>query len=155
MVVPAPRLRRVALVVLLDRCRRTALLVQWAGAWAPLAGGVGFGSSYEVAAAAVARVRTGSAEVRYGAVVGHVWATGPAWSGTRVERRLLLAVPAGPLDARAVRNLAEAGPLPARWWTAAELRESGVPVRPPELPEVVDGYLDGRLPDGPLTLDWR
>ncbi|WP_405728574.1 hypothetical protein OG607_26815 [Streptomyces sp. NBC_01537] len=97
----------------------------------------------------------GSAGVRYGAVVGHVWASEPqSPSGIRIERRLLLVIPASPLDTDAVRNLAENGPLPARWWTPVELRESGVRVAPPELPDVVDGYWDGWLPDGPLTLDW-
>jgi hypothetical protein len=153
--IPAPRLRRVVLVVLLDRRRRTALLVKWAGLWSPLAARVRGGSSYKEAADEAVRVRAGNVAMGYGAVVGHVWATKPEpRSGARIERRLLLATPVDPLSAGAVRRLAAVGPLPARWWTPGELRESGVPVAPPELANVVDGYWDGWLPDGPLTLEW-
>lgn len=155
MTVPAPRLRRVVLIVLLDRCRRTALLVKRAGLWSPLTARIPGGSSYQKSAAQVVQARAGNVTFRYGAVVGHVWASWPEpRSGTRIERRLLLAIPADPLSADAARRLAVTGPLPARWWTPGELRESGVPVVPPELADVVDGYWEGWLPDGPLTLEW-
>lgn len=41
----------------------------------------------------------------------------------------------------------------ARWWTTAELRSAKVVVEPVELLDFMDGYWDGWLPDGEISLD--
>jgi hypothetical protein len=152
--IPAPRLRRVLLMVLLERQRRAMLLVQWTGSWSPLAVRVTGGSSYVDVASETVRARLGNVSVRYGAVVGHLWASRPQpISGVCVERRLLLVIPSEPLSSQSVQRLADESPLPLRWWTAEQLRSVEADVFPPELPNVVDGYWEGWLPDGPITLD--
>ncbi|MGW6604264.1 hypothetical protein [Streptomyces sp. NPDC055036] len=74
---------------------------------------------------------------------------------TRIERRLLLAIPQTPFPPGSARRIASGCPRRARWWTPDQLRECAAPVQPAELPDIVDGYWDGWLPDGPLTLDWN
>lgn len=151
---PAPRLRRVLLMALLERRSRAVLLVDWAGFWSPLAVRVTGVSSYVDAVSETVRVLLGDAPVRYGAVVGHLWATHPQpESGIRVERRPMFVIPTAPLCTGIIDRLADQLPSPARWWTSEQLRKAGVTVFPPELPEVVEGYWDGWLPDGPLTMD--
>lgn len=155
MVIPAPRLRRVVLVALLDRQRRTVLLTDQEGAWSPVACHAtrpGHSSAY-----AVNYVKTlGIPPVRIGAVVGRIWASMPAAaSGRRIERQLLLAISDDPLPAAFEPHFSTLGRNQStRWWTPDQLRRDAVPVLPKELPDVVDGYWDGWLPDGPLTLDW-
>lgn len=41
----------------------------------------------------------------------------------------------------------------ARWWTTAELRSAHVKVEPLQLLDFMDGYWEGRLPDGEVSLD--
>ena len=55
--VPAPRLRRVLLLTLMERLNRTMLLVKWAGFWSPLAIRVGGRSTYMDTASAAVHAR--------------------------------------------------------------------------------------------------
>lgn len=152
--IPAPRLRRVLLLLLLERSSRAMLLVQWRGSWSPLAVRVTGRSSYLNVASQTVHARLGNVPVRYGAVVGHLWASGPQpGSGVRVERRLLLGVPSEPLLSQSLQRLVDESPLPLRWWTPEQLRSAEAGVLPPELPNIVDGYWEGWIPDGPITLD--
>ncbi|GGK64259.1 hypothetical protein [Streptomyces flaveus] len=41
----------------------------------------------------------------------------------------------------------------ARWWTTAELRSARALVEPAELLDFMDGYWDGWLPDGEISLE--
>ncbi|WP_037614859.1 hypothetical protein [Streptomyces aureus] len=41
----------------------------------------------------------------------------------------------------------------AEWWTTAELRRSGEQVEPAELLDFMDGYWEGWLPDGEISLE--
>lgn len=41
----------------------------------------------------------------------------------------------------------------ARWWTVAGLRSARALVEPVELPDFMDGYWDGWLPDGEISLE--
>ncbi|MFE0739109.1 NUDIX domain-containing protein [Streptomyces sp. NPDC058855] len=41
----------------------------------------------------------------------------------------------------------------AQWWTTAELRSARVLVEPAELLDFMDGYWDGWLPDGEISLE--
>ncbi|MGW5710130.1 hypothetical protein [Streptomyces olivaceus] len=40
----------------------------------------------------------------------------------------------------------------ARWWTTAELRDGGTHVEPEVLLDLIDGYWEGWLPDGVISL---
>ncbi|MFF8843412.1 hypothetical protein ACF08N_11870 [Streptomyces sp. NPDC015127] len=40
----------------------------------------------------------------------------------------------------------------ARWWTVSGLRSAATPVEPPQLLDLVDGYWEGWLPDGEVSL---
>lgn len=40
----------------------------------------------------------------------------------------------------------------ARWWTVPALEREQVPIDPPELLDLVDGYWNGWLPDGEVSL---
>lgn len=40
-----------------------------------------------------------------------------------------------------------------RWWSLAEL--AAVTTRPTDLALVIQGYWEGWLPDGPLSVDWE
>jgi hypothetical protein len=42
--------------------------------------------------------------------------------------------------------------ITARWWTVSELRSQRVAVEPPQLLDLADGYWDGWLPDGEVSL---
>lgn len=41
----------------------------------------------------------------------------------------------------------------ARWWTVAQLRAEGAGVEPFQLLDLMDGYWQGWLPDGEISLD--
>lgn len=41
----------------------------------------------------------------------------------------------------------------ARWWTSAQLRADDAVVAPAVLPDFIDGYWDGWLPDGEISLE--
>ncbi|MFE2744280.1 hypothetical protein ACFXKX_07935 [Streptomyces scopuliridis] len=41
----------------------------------------------------------------------------------------------------------------ARWWTVAQLRAEGAGVEPVQLLDLIDGYWEGWLPDGEISLD--
>ncbi|MDX2677221.1 MULTISPECIES: hypothetical protein [Streptomyces] len=59
-----------------------------------------------------------------------------------------------------VRSVAESWPPSVRfalapeacWWTTAELRSAGAVVDPAELLDFMDGYWEGWLPDGEISL---
>ncbi|MER5462871.1 hypothetical protein ABT010_19745 [Streptomyces sp. NPDC002668] len=40
----------------------------------------------------------------------------------------------------------------ARWWAVAALRSEQVAVAPAQMLDLVDGYWEGRLPDGEVSL---
>jgi ADP-ribose pyrophosphatase YjhB (NUDIX family) len=60
-----------------------------------------------------------------------------------------------------VRSAAESWPPSVRfalapeacWWTTAELRSAGAVVDPAELLDFMDGYWEGWLPDGEISLE--
>lgn len=155
MVIPAPRLQRVVLVAILDRDRGTVLLSDQEGSWSPMACPAADPDHSSAHAANYARA-LGIPTVHIGAVVGRIWASMPAAaSGGRIERQLLLTIPDEPLSSADLGRISTLGHArPTRWWSPAELRRDAVRVLPSELPDVVDGYWEGWLPDGPLTLAW-
>ncbi|MEV0908553.1 hypothetical protein [Streptomyces hokutonensis] len=84
--------------------------------------------------------------LRIAAVVGRL----PAGRDRdRVEYLVLAAPPAAvwPHDVRA--RLASG----ARWWTTAQLRDAGVSVEPGTLTLLMEGYWEGWLPDGEISLE--
>lgn len=91
---------------------------------------------------------TGWPQVRQGLVVGHRWAT-PPWGiagAMRVEERVLIVRCAAGADA--------SDPVAEVAWTHRQhlaLHLSGEDLKTTR--DLVDGYLDGWLPDGGITLD--
>lgn len=84
--------------------------------------------------------------LRLGAVIGHL----PAGGSRGSAEYIVLAAPAATDWPQDVRALMDPG---ARWWSTAELRDSGVAVEPETLPLLIDGYWEGWLPDGVVSLE--
>ncbi|MEU0677921.1 hypothetical protein ABZ330_34580 [Streptomyces sp. NPDC006172] len=74
----------------------------------------------------------------------------PASAVHRCEEYFVLAAPAAGAWPCDVRALVASG---ARWWTTAELRDAAVRVEPPVLLDLIDGYWEGWLPDGVVSLE--
>lgn len=91
------------------------------------------------------RRERGFPAVRIGAVVGRL----PAGAARPVEEYVVLAAPACDRWPRDVRALMAPE---ARWWDTAALRRSGDAVEPETLPLFLDGYWEGWLPDGVISL---
>ncbi|MFF3373512.1 hypothetical protein ACFYXF_11250 [Streptomyces sp. NPDC002680] len=84
--------------------------------------------------------------VRIGAVVGRL----PAGHDRDHEEYLVLAAPPAAAWPDDVRARLAAG---ARWWSTAQLRAAGVPVEPGSLVLLIEGYWEGWLPDGEISLE--
>ncbi|WP_225100322.1 hypothetical protein [Streptomyces sp. CoH27] len=81
-----------------------------------------------------------------GAVVGRL----PTGTARPVEEYVVLAAPACGRWPRDVRVLMAPG---ACWWDTAALRKSGAAVEPETLPLFLDGYWEGWLPGGVISLE--
>ncbi|TLQ46359.1 NUDIX hydrolase [Streptomyces marianii] len=90
------------------------------------------------------RRNLGLPPLRIAPVIGRIRATG----ADGPERFVVLVAPAlaWPADVRVLLH------PDARWWTVAQIRASQTPLDPPPLIDLIDGYWDGWLPDGPITL---
>ncbi|WP_416520554.1 hypothetical protein [Streptomyces achromogenes] len=92
------------------------------------------------------RRELGFPALRTGSVTGRL----PAGTARAAEEYLVLAAPASgdwPQDVRALMATA------ARWWDTAGLRESGAAVEPEALLLLIDGYWEGWLPAGVVSLE--
>lgn len=140
-------------MVPIDPVRRAAMLIRGRDGWSTWRARVNNGADYEAAAIRlVGRLFPMVAAVEVAPVVGHLWATPPLpGTGARTEARLFLAITPG----MAERSSASGGEQTrSRWFSHEELTQRQGAMHPPELPSVIDGYWDGWLPDGPLTLEW-
>lgn len=104
------------------------------------------GESFRRAAAHHLRRELRLPALRIAPVTGRL----PASGGRRHEEYFVLAVPAAGAWPCDVRALLATG---ARWWTTAELRATDVRVEPPVLLDLIDGYWEGWLPDGVVSLE--
>lgn len=82
--------------------------------------------------------------VTRGTVTGRLRVSGRG--GGPCEADVVILKAAGPVDARLVD-------VSARWWPVAGLAEAGVGLFPAELGLLVEGYVQGWIPDGVITLD--
>lgn len=135
-VVIDPAARRFLLVP-----NRTAAPVTWSVPAHPMQPGE---SLYRAAARCLRRELRLPA-LRIAAVTGRL----PASDQRRYEEYFVLVAPAVMAWPCGVRLLLAPD---ARWWTTAELRDTGVRVEPEALLDLIDGYWEGWLPDGVIAL---
>lgn len=148
-----PSLRRIAHLLLLDRSRECALLSTEGPVLTPPAVSLRPGQDFHQAVTEAARSWWGVEALPISPLIGHGWATAlGSPSSLRSERRLLMTSLAH-LPEPARSNLGE-GPARSRWWPLAALRQYPGLTSPLDLHLIVEGYWDGWLPDGPLSLDW-
>ncbi|MFF6996056.1 hypothetical protein ACFY93_14085 [Streptomyces sp. NPDC008313] len=146
--VPAPA--AVIRPVVIDRAEHRFLLspaqLRCGDAWSVPAVPVRAGEPYRRTAVRYLLWETGLPCLRIAPVVGVLPAVG---GRQRVEYVVLARSETGvwPYD---VRSLWSPG---ARWWNTAELRDTGVLVEPETLPLLMDGYWEGWLPDGEVSLE--
>lgn len=135
-VVIAPAARRFLLVP-----NRTAAPVTWSVPAHPMQPG----ESLYGAAARCLRRELRLPALRIAAVTGRL----PVSDQHRYEEYFVLVAPAARAWPCGVRLLLTPD---ARWWTTAELRDSGARVEPEVLLDLIDGYWEGWLPDGVISL---
>lgn len=152
---PGPRFSRLVTLVAIDDAQRVALFPQPAPSpwrWALPQCTVQPLEPYSQAAVRLAVHCFGDRDMRWGSVVGRRWAPPPAGTfPARVEEHVFIAragpsPPGGPAQAGRPDRIAV-------WTPRASL---GPILREPHLDTtatLVDGYLDGWLPDGPITLE--
>ncbi|MFJ5305199.1 hypothetical protein [Streptomyces sp. NPDC088350] len=116
------------------------------GFWSVPAVPVRAGEPYRRAAARYLRRQFGLTGSRIAPVVGVL----PAVGERGCVEYVVLARPATGAWQREVRTVLGTG---ARWWSTAELRDAGVWVEPDTLPLLMDGYWEGWLPDGEISLE--
>ncbi|MEU3280288.1 hypothetical protein [Streptomyces antibioticus] len=104
------------------------------------------GESFRRAAARHLRRGLRLPALRIASVTGRL----PASEERRCEEYFVLAAPAAGVWPCDVRVLLSPG---ARWWTTTELREADVRVEPNVLLDLIDGYWEGWLPDGVVSLE--
>lgn len=142
-------------LVVIDADEKVAL-IQWPDSnsahWALPHGIVRLPESYAQAAARVAERCFKGQPMRWGSVVGRRWAALPdGTSLVRVEERVFLARASRP----EFPKLLSAGrpDTGAQWTPRALLNHALQEPHADRTADLVDGYLDGWLPDGPITLD--
>ncbi|MFJ4011011.1 hypothetical protein [Streptomyces sp. NPDC090026] len=137
------KVRRTLLVVLLSHDSRTILLERRPGedAWWPLRVDVPPHRSYTRAVHRWQRQQKRHTGMRRCPVTGRLTVRTPEGRSDYLVVTLKLARP----------EAAEAFSLSARWWPIAET--DAVTVFPRELGILMTGYVEGWIPDGPITLD--
>jgi hypothetical protein len=145
---PSPRLRRIAKLIAIDSAHRIALLPRRAGhrTWVLPQRCARLDETYGHAVARLCRDLPASYPIRLGTVTGRRWAPALEDAAPRAEARFyIVRVDAEPVDE---------GPERSTLWAPRAVL--GLWLGRPDVDTVnvlVDGYLDGWLPDGPITLD--
>lgn len=154
---PGPRFHRTVTLVVIDAQERVALFPlfnsvhkRWTLPHTPV-------RPVESDAAAALRLGTrcfSGSVIRLGPVVGRRWATVPSSSLPRVrmEEHVFLTRARAPLASTSIHGGGRSG-LAVMW--AARARLSSL-LQEPHLDStatLIDGYLNGWLPDGPITLN--
>ncbi|MFH9425424.1 hypothetical protein [Streptomyces sp. NPDC017529] len=139
--IPGPRLRRVVRLVALDEAGLLLLAAAPGTAVGTLpALWLRPGDSY-AAAARHLQQRLGVHVLRPGTVSGHRWA--PAGPALRVEERFHLV---------RVRRGSSVSPPGHHWCQPGRVPPHGP--RWAEVHRLIEGYLQGWIPDGPIRLEW-
>ena len=145
---PAPRLRRIAKVIAIDLAQRIALnpLPTSHPAWVLPQQARLSAETYMDAVNRLCHELFPAHPTRIGTVTGRRWAPTPGASSLRTEVRFyIVRVDAEPADeSSGSRILWAPRAVLGLWLDQAESETAGV---------LIDGYLDGWLPDGPITLD--
>ncbi|MGA5427875.1 hypothetical protein ACPCVL_13890 [Streptomyces koyangensis] len=145
---PAPRLHRIAKVIAIDPTHRIALLPPEAGhpKWTLPQRPALLGDNYTDTAYRLCRDLFPVRPMRIGTVTGHRWASAPERATLRREERFhIVRVAAGSADEISGKNI---------FWTPRAALDLWLDHSEVETVKVLtDGYLDGWLPDGPITLD--
>jgi ADP-ribose pyrophosphatase YjhB (NUDIX family) len=136
--------------VVIDPAARRFLLVSARGGavgyWSVPVAPVRVGEPYRRAAVRYLRQQLGLPGLRIAPVVGVL----PAVGGRCRVEYVVLARPATEAWQQDVRPLLGTS---ARWWSTTQLRDAGVRVEPDTLPLLMDGYWEGWLPDGEVSLE--
>ncbi|MFJ4873740.1 hypothetical protein ACIP93_00740 [Streptomyces sp. NPDC088745] len=145
---PAPRLRRIAKVIAIDLTHRIALLPQETDhpKWALPQQTALLDETYTDTVSRLCEDLFPTYPTRNGTVVGRRWATAPEGPTLRVETHFhIVRVDAEPADdIPSQRILWAPRTIIGLWLQASETETAKI---------LIDGYLDGWLPDGPITLD--
>lgn len=154
MSIPDSRFRRVATLVAIDTSQCVALLRRSSAfppLWALPRQTVRLAETYVEAVVQLANRLFRGQQLRWGSVVGRRWAPVPVTPRVRVEEHVFIAR-AGSLQTSAGSKSGKPEQALA-WIPRASLEDA---LREPygdTTATLVDGYLDGWLPDGPITLD--
>lgn len=151
---PGPRFLRVATLIVIDTHEHVALIRpsgSSAGAWALPQRPVRLVESYAEAASHLAAQCFSGMTFLWGTVVGRRWAPPPGQkSHARTEQHLVFArvKPSG-----SPRRTHTTEPRPAVAWVARTTLQRVLPeAHHDSTATLIGGYLDGWLPDGPITL---
>ena len=151
--VPDPRFRRLASLVAIDADERVALLpcADAGSPWTLPRCPVRARETYVEAAVRLADCCFADRVVRWGAVLGRRWAPPPLGAPlVRVEEHLFLlrtdVSPTSPITARSPGTA-------ARWAPRSRVDDLLREGYRDTTATLIDGYLGGWLPDGPITLD--
>lgn len=136
--------------VLIDRTARRFLLLPVrhgdAECWSVPVVAVRAGEPYRRAVVRYLRQQVGLPGLRIARVVGVL----PAVGG---RHRIEYVVLAGPATGAWPKDVPALLGESARWWSTAQLRNAGVRVEPDILPVLMDGYWEGWLCDGEVSLE--
>lgn len=140
---PAPRLRRLVRLITIDSQERIALVCLTPPrpqTWALPEREVPLRGSYAHTASTLALDRLGTSEIRWGTVTGRRW--GRRGAGRRTEVHYFIA-----------RTDSQPADTSLMWISRPHLNSYLTGRLFQDTLNLTDGYLDGWLPDGPITLD--
>lgn len=145
---PSPRYKRLAKLIAIDSAERIALLRHHPEhrTWALPQRAVRFDETYGSAVARLCHSLLAAYPTRLGTVSGRRWAPAPQGHTRHAETRFyIIRVDAAPADeGPGGRTLWAPRAVVSLWLGRPDVEVVSV---------LVDGYLDGWLPDGPITLD--
>lgn len=157
MQLPGPRFHRTVTLVVIDAQERVALFPLFGSVhkrWTLPRAPVRLVESYAEAALRLGTYCFSGSVIRLGPVVGRRWAsvTSSSLPRVRMEEHVFLTRAGAPLTSTPIHGGGRSG-LTVVWAARAMLSSL---LKEPHLDNtatLIDGYLDGWLPDGPITLE--
>jgi 8-oxo-dGTP pyrophosphatase MutT (NUDIX family) len=122
--------------------------------WCPPGGGLDGGEDHLEAVRRELREELGRDGLDLGPWIGqrsHTFQFGQRWM-TQQERWILCRTPPFELDTAMLPMLRAENVHDVRWWTAGEIRSSGIVTAPSDLADLLDAVNAGRLPDADADL---